>query len=85
MHAHKTRVTVPESGHVEIDLPANFRGLEAELIVRCERRLTQSPRGSWGRVHACLEQLDKMPLTNRTAEEVDVDIEAQRGSWGEDP
>lgn len=98
MHAYKLTVTVPASGHVELDLPADFRGAEAEVIVLHERtapavvveRLSTSPdepahTSNADALLALSKEWSKAPLPARTREEVDREIEEQRNSWGDDP
>lgn len=43
MYAHKTTITVPESRHVELDLPKDMPAGEAEVIVLVARPTSGRP------------------------------------------
>lgn len=89
MHAHKMTVTVPESRHLEIDLPDDVPTGEAEVIVLVARPSPERPRpGSREAVRAVEPAIEAWRAANpdklRTAAEIDSQIAEERGSWGED-
>jgi hypothetical protein len=84
MHAHKITVAVPESGHVELDLPRDFRGGEAEVIVLFPRTTADAPaealpRGNWQRVAGVFAELDRAERPRMTKEEIDALVAEERG------
>jgi hypothetical protein len=90
MHAHKLTVRVPASGHVELELPSEFRGGEAEVIVLFPNKATEvpqemPPRGSCKRVEGVLAQLDQVERPRMTKEEIDALVAEERASWGDEP
>jgi hypothetical protein len=88
MLAHKLTVTVPESRHVEIDLPGDFP--VGEVIVLFEPKAAdvppeELPRGHWKRVQAIFAELDKSDRPRMTKEEIDAYLAEERASWGDEP
>jgi hypothetical protein len=89
MHAHKMTITVPESGHVELDPPSEFRGGEAEVIVLFPRpspaRLRPGTREALLAADPVIEAWRAgNPDKLRTADEIDAQIAEERASWGDD-
>jgi len=89
MHAHKMTITVPESGHVEFDLPSDFRGGEAEVIVLVPQpspaRLRPGSREALLAADPIIEAWRAgNPDKLRTADEIDAQIAEERASWGDD-
>jgi hypothetical protein len=86
--AHKITVTVPESRHVEIDLPSDFP--VGEVIVLFEPKPAdvpseELPRGHWKRVQAFLAESYKVDRPRMTKEEIDAYLAEERASWGDEP
>lgn len=91
MQAHKVTVMIPDSGHIELDLPRDLGAVgEAEVIVLFEPKGTDEavedlPRGHWRRVQAVLAELNKVDRPRMTKEEVDAYLAEERASWGDEP
>jgi hypothetical protein len=86
MYAHKTTITVPESRHVELDLPRDIPAGEAELIVLVARpRATGPAAGSREALHAGDAVVEAWRQANHdkllSSEQIDAYTAEERASW----
>lgn len=89
MLAHKMNVTIPESGHIELDLPRDLVG-EAEVIVLFPARSPAQPRpGSREAILALEPTIEAWRAANpdklMTGDEIDAYLAEERASWGDEP
>jgi hypothetical protein len=82
MHAVKLQVVVPESRELRIILPPEVSPGKAEVIILTDTQHNLLP-GSWERIR---HFLDHTPPAHpgRTKEEIDLYLQEERSSWGDD-
>jgi hypothetical protein len=91
MQAHKMSVTIPESRHVEFDLPGDAAPAgNAEIIVLYETRSPALPRpGSREAILAMQPGIEAWRAANpdklKSVDEIDAYLAEERASWGDDP
>lgn len=86
MYAHKTTITVPESRHVELDLPSDVPAGEAELIVLVAGAAARGLRpGSAEAIRAAEPGIVAWRTANAgkllSAVQIDEYLAQERGSW----
>lgn len=80
MHTHKTRVTVPHSHRIEVDLPEDFPSGPADIIV-----LSSPPTGEAARAESSWTRfVDPHPVLGRITFHEDPSLPLESQDWPED-
>lgn len=80
MHTHKTRVTVPQSHRLEIDLPEDFPSGPAEIII-----LSSPPAGERAEAETSwIRFVDPHPVLGRITFHEDPSLPLDPEDWPED-
>ncbi|MDP3440121.1 MAG: hypothetical protein U0989_00395 [Azonexus sp.] len=84
MYAYKIETEIPPSHRLSIELPADCPTGLAEIIVLAKENAVQAAAPGTGETMADLVAwLRTQPASNRTPEDFEAQIQAERNAWGD--